>query len=142
MICVTIPRIAVTPDNALRFPAVSAPIRLISGSLSVMPLELFRRTANGGREREDGSPLYDLVHKKPNAWQTSAQFRKVLVERALSWGNGYARIVNPVAPSARCSASQSAWNFNFASSPGMTNATTGVPSLSGVPSSAAISNFG
>lgn len=96
----TIPRIAVTPDNALRFPAVSAPIRLISGSLSVMPLELFRRTEGGGRERDDASPLYDLVHKKPNDWQTSAQFRKVLVERALAWGNGYARIINPLSPTA------------------------------------------
>jgi HK97 family phage portal protein len=96
----TIPRIAVTPDNALRFPAVSAPIRLISGSISVMPLEFFRRLSNGGRERDDASPIYDLVHTRPNAWQSSAQWRKTQTETMLAWGNAYSRIVNPLAPTA------------------------------------------
>lgn len=96
----TIPRIVVTPDNALRFPAVAAPIRLIASALSVMPLELFTRLDNGGRERADADPLFDLVHTRPNAWQSSARFRRMIVSTMLSWGNGYARIVNPLAPTA------------------------------------------
>jgi HK97 family phage portal protein len=96
----TIPRIAVTPDLALRFPAVYAPIRLISSSISVMPLELFTRLSNGGRERADALPLFDLVHNRPNTWQSSARWRKTMTESMLAWGNAYARIVNPVAPTA------------------------------------------
>jgi HK97 family phage portal protein len=96
----TIPRIAVTPDNALRFPAVSAPIRLVSGAVSVMPLELFTRLPNGGRERADGLPLFDLVHTRPNAWQSSARWRRMMTATMLAWGNAYARIVNPAAPTA------------------------------------------
>lgn len=96
----TIPRIAVTPENALRCPAVSAPIRLIGGAISVMPLELFLRTGNGGRERDEASPLFDLVHTRPNAHQSSARFRRFVTETGLAWGNGYARVMTPAAPSA------------------------------------------
>jgi HK97 family phage portal protein len=96
----TIPRIAVTPDNALRFPAVAAPIRLISSALSIMPLELFTRLNDGGRERASADPLFDLVHTRPNAWQSSARFRRVQVATMLSWGNAYARIVTPLSPTA------------------------------------------
>lgn len=96
----TIPRIVVTPDNALRFPAVAAPIRLIASALSVMPLELFTRLENGGRERASAEPLFDLVHTRPNSWQSSARFRRMMVATMLAWGNAYARIVNPMAPTA------------------------------------------
>lgn len=96
----TIPGVSVTPANALRCPAVLAPIRLLSGTLSILPAEMFLRTAHGGRERADSSPLYDLIHARPNAWQTSAQFRRLMTERMLGWGNAYARIVNPGAASA------------------------------------------
>lgn len=96
----TIPRIAVTPDNALRFPAVAAPIRLVSGAVSVMPLELFTRLDNGGRERAEALPLFDLVHTRPNAWQSSARWRRMMTATMLAWGNAYARIINPLSPTA------------------------------------------
>lgn len=94
----TIPNIAVTPANALRCPSVMAPIRLLSGTLSVLPAELFVRTSDGSRQRADNTPLYDLIHARPNPWQTSAQFRRVMTERLLAWGNAYARIIRPGAP--------------------------------------------
>lgn len=96
----TVPGITVTPETALRCPAVYAPIRLLAGTISILPAELFLRTANGGRERADALPLYDLIHARPNGWQTSAQFRRLMTERLLGWGNAYARIRNPGAPSA------------------------------------------
>ncbi len=96
----TVPGIHVTPALALRCPAVYAPIRLLSGTLSILPLQLFRRGADGARTPADDSPLYDLLHAKPNDWQTSAQFRRVMTERMLGWGNGYARIRNPGLPTA------------------------------------------
>lgn len=95
----TVPEIYVTPRTALRCPAVYAPIRLISGALSMMPLEFFERVG-ADRSRAVTSPIYDLVHARPNGWQTSAQFRKTMTERMLAWGNAYARIVNPGAPQA------------------------------------------
>lgn len=96
----TIPRIAVTPATALACPAVIAPIRLLAGTISILPAEMFVRLANGGRERAEAHPLYDLVHARPNDWQTSAQFRRLMTEWLLGWGNAYARIRRPGAPTA------------------------------------------
>jgi HK97 family phage portal protein len=92
--------VAVTPELALACPAVRAPIRLISGAVSVFPMQLFRRTADDGRSPAADNLLYDLVHSRPNSWQTSAGFRRVMTERMLAYGNAYARIRNPGAPTA------------------------------------------
>jgi len=90
----------VTPTEALRCPAVYAPIRLLSGTVSILPLDVFRRTGADTRERDTANPLHDLVHSKPNPWQTSAQFRRLMTERMLGYGKAYARIRNPGLPAA------------------------------------------
>ncbi|MCZ8310938.1 MAG: phage portal protein [Magnetospirillum sp.] len=88
----------VSVKTAMQCPAVYAPIRLLAGTISIMPAELFRRLPEGGQDRADGLPLYDLVNARPNAWMTSAQFRRTLTEWMLGYGNAYARVVNPGAP--------------------------------------------
>lgn len=92
--------ISVTVETALRCPAVYAPIRLLAGTVSILPLEFFTRTGDSGREAATDHPLYDLLHARPNGWQTSAQFRRLMTESLLSRGNAYAVVRRPGAATA------------------------------------------
>lgn len=97
----TVPQIVVTPETALRCPAVWAPLRLLADAVSILPLDVFAgAAADAAREKATSHAVYDLVHSRPNAWQTSAQFRRLMTERLLAWGNAYARVRDPGAPSA------------------------------------------
>ncbi|MFY3308095.1 phage portal protein [Achromobacter ruhlandii] len=38
-------------------------------------------------------PAFDLIHAKPNDFQTSYKWRETKQHHVLGWGNGYTRIV-------------------------------------------------
>ena len=69
--------ISVGPDSALRQATVYACVRVVSEDIAKVPLILYRRMANGGRERATDHPLYRVLHRRPNRWQTSFQFREM-----------------------------------------------------------------
>jgi len=80
----------VTPDSAMRISAVYASVRIISGAVATLPLQLKRRI--DARTREDASdhPLWGVLRRKPNRWQTPSQFRRMMQAQLLLRGNGYA----------------------------------------------------
>ena len=82
----------VTPANALETGAVYACVRVLSESLSSLPLLLYRRQADGGKRRAANHYLYPLLHNAPNSEMTSMEFREVLMGHLLTWGNAYAEI--------------------------------------------------
>lgn len=84
--------VAVTPESAMRVGVVFRCTALISGAIATMPLDLKRRV---GKKREDASdhPLWTVLRRKPNPWQTPSQFRRYLQACVLHRGNGYAQIV-------------------------------------------------
>lgn len=67
----------VNHKTALQVSAVLACARVIGESLAVPPLKLMRE-ANGKREPAREHPLYDLLHRRPNPWQTSYEYREML----------------------------------------------------------------
>ncbi|EKE75516.1 phage portal protein [Oceanibaculum indicum] len=67
--------LSVSPESALRCPTVAASARILSESVSQLPLHLFRRLPEGGKERADDHPLAALVASAPNSWTTSAEWR-------------------------------------------------------------------
>lgn len=83
----------VTADTALHISAVWACVRLISQSLASIPLVIYRRRPDGGRERAEQHPLYRLLHDQPNNAMTAYEFRRLLTTHALLTGNGYARML-------------------------------------------------
>ena len=85
--------VAVTPANARACPEVDACIGLIEDTVATVPLDLFERTGEATRERRPEHPLHALLHERPNAWQTSAEFRQMMEGWRQTWGNAYARIV-------------------------------------------------
>ncbi len=52
---------AITPEAALRCPAVLAAVRIVSEAVAQLPLHCYRRGADGGRERSDDHPLARLT---------------------------------------------------------------------------------
>ena len=79
---------AVTPDNALRVAAVYACVRVLSETLSALPFNLYRRTANG-REVANDHPLHQVLHSLPNSEMTAMDFRTQLLASVLLRGNAF-----------------------------------------------------
>ena len=82
--------IRVGPDGALRVSPVFAAVRLLSDTLAALPLIVYQRLPNdGGKERATGHPLYDVLHRQPNSFQDSFQWRRMMMRHVLLWGAGY-----------------------------------------------------
>ena len=85
--------IRVNPDNALGVAAFYAAVRVITDTLSMLPLFIYRRRRDGGKERDTSHYLHELLFVQPNPWQTSMEWISMMTGHALMRGNGYSRIV-------------------------------------------------
>ncbi|MBP5172786.1 MAG: phage portal protein [Bacteroidales bacterium] len=83
-------RAAVTVDSALGLATVWACIQLLSNSIGILPLHLYRR-GNNGRERVMRHPALTLL-SSPSEYWNAFDFKQWLMVCALTSGNGYARI--------------------------------------------------
>ena len=84
--------VTVTPAESLSVSTVQACVSLIARSLASVPLVLYRRTADGGREPAEDHPLYPILHDLANPLQTAFEVRQLLFVGVLLYGNGYAEI--------------------------------------------------
>ena len=77
----------------MRVAAVYACVRIISGAVATLPLHVKRRVDARTREDASDAPVWQLLRRRPNRWQTPAQFRRMLQAHLLLRGNAYAMIV-------------------------------------------------
>jgi len=84
--------VTVNTDTALHVAAVLACTRVLAEGISQLPLKLYQGLDNGGRMAAKQHPLYKLLWRRPNDWQTSFEFRETLMYHAVLTGNGYAYI--------------------------------------------------
>ena len=82
----------VTPESALQITAVYAAIRVLSESVAMLPLIVYRRLQPRGKERATDHALYSLLHDAPNPEMTAFDFRDTLMGHLCGWGNAYAEI--------------------------------------------------
>lgn len=92
----------VTPNTALEVAAVWACVRVISETVGMIPLNIYRRDGAGGKYRASDHPLHHILHNEPNPEMTSTSFRTTLQAHILTHGNAYVEIVrnargNPIA---------------------------------------------
>ena len=85
--------ITVTERLALRNSAFFRAVKLISTSIGMLPTHLHRRSADGTTEKAKDHPLYRVLHKQPNGYQTALEFKAYMQMCALLDGNAYARVV-------------------------------------------------
>lgn len=83
---------AVTPDSAMRCPTVYASVKVISESVAQLPLHLYRRTEDGGKERATDHPLVELLNGQANDWTSAFEFRLFMQTALCLYGNAYAFI--------------------------------------------------
>jgi HK97 family phage portal protein len=84
---------AVTPRSAEGVSAVYACVAAISETVASLPLHLYRRSGDDGRERAADHPLYRVLHEAPNPQQSALEFREQMQAAVLLRGNAYAEIV-------------------------------------------------
>lgn len=84
---------SVTPDSAMRVAAVYACVRIISGAVATLPLHIKRRVDARTREDASDAPIWRVLRRRPNRWQTPSQFRRMMQAHLLLRGNGYAMVV-------------------------------------------------
>jgi len=85
--------IRVTPDSAMRSEAVFSCVRVRAETLASLPLIVYKRLPDGGKERASNHPLYRVLHDQPNSWQTSLEFREMSNAHLDLRGNAYAQIL-------------------------------------------------
>ena len=83
----------VTERSAMQMTAVYSCVRILSEAIAGLPLQFYRYTEDGGKEKAVEHPLYSLLHDEPNPEMTSFVFRETLMTHLLLWGNAYAQII-------------------------------------------------
>lgn len=76
---------------ALGLPALFCGMRVISEAVGMMPPQLYRRTADDGRERDGKHPVARLL-RRPNPHMTRPVLFETLQFHALLYGNAFAEV--------------------------------------------------
>lgn len=84
--------LAVTPETAMRVSAVMACVRVLGETVASLPLHVYRRLPDG-KERATDHPLEKILNRQPNDWQTSFEFREMLMGHLTLRGNAYCEII-------------------------------------------------
>jgi HK97 family phage portal protein len=79
----------VTPRNAEGVAAVHRCVDLIAGTVASLPLHVYRKNADGSRERAADHPLSLVLHDQPNEWQNASEWREQAMAHVLLRGNHY-----------------------------------------------------
>lgn len=84
--------VSVSADNAMQVSALSACVRLISGTQAKLPIHEFETGADGdSRSRRRGEQLEYLLNVQPNRWQTAFDFRRQMTANLCLTGNAVAQ---------------------------------------------------
>lgn len=85
------PAVSVTPDIALGLSSVWACTRLITETVSTMPIRFYKRDPNTGIRTEIADhPLAELFRGKVNRWQNRQEFFETMTYQLVLQGNAYA----------------------------------------------------
>lgn len=84
--------VSVNINSALRVSTVLSCARVLAEGIAQMPLKLYRDLPNGGKVLAADHPVYPLLYRRPNEWQTAFEMREMMMFHAVLTGNGYAYI--------------------------------------------------
>lgn len=85
--------VPVNADTALTFAAFWCGVRVIAETLGTLPCLLYRRTPDGGRERAEDDPRYDMIRDEPHPLMSAINFAEAMTACMVVRGNCYAKIV-------------------------------------------------
>lgn len=82
-----------TADSAMKIAAVFRAVSLISGTVGTMPISVKRRIDDRTRLDARDDVLWTLLKRRPNSYQTPAQFKRMMQASVLLTGKAVARKV-------------------------------------------------
>jgi HK97 family phage portal protein len=82
----------IDPSSAMTSAIVYSCVRVLAETVAALPLLVYRRLANGGKERAPEHRLYPILHDQCNPEMTSYELRAALVGHVCLWGNAYCEI--------------------------------------------------
>jgi HK97 family phage portal protein len=82
----------ITTETATTISAAYACGRLIASTIAWLPLSVYEWQERGKKETPE-HPLYGILHTRPNAQQTSYEWRSQMIWNVLFRGNAYSEII-------------------------------------------------
>nr|DAG79584.1 MAG TPA: portal protein [Caudoviricetes sp.] len=79
----------VTADKAIQLSAVWACVRLLSESISTLPLKIYVRQPDGSRKPAADHPAYSVLCRRPNSEMTPSRFMLMVVASICLRGNAF-----------------------------------------------------
>jgi HK97 family phage portal protein len=83
---------SMSDTHALSLPAIYSAVSHIAGDMATVPLSVYRRRADGGREKADHR-LNEILGLQPQPMVSAATWREAIQGHVLLRGNGYAEII-------------------------------------------------
>lgn len=82
----------VSETSALKYSAVWCATRLLCGTGASLPLPIYVGKDDDTRTKDRTHPLYRILNVAPNPEQTAYNFRSIMWQWQVNWGNAYAEI--------------------------------------------------
>ena len=79
----------ISVSTALECSAYLCGTRVIAEGLAQVPCKVIQESEDGTRRVAVEHPVYKLLHRKPNVWQTSFEFREQIAFHLVLCGNAY-----------------------------------------------------
>ncbi len=79
----------VTAEKALALSSVWSCVRLLSESVSTLPMKVYERSADGSRKLAITHPAYQVLCRRPNTEMTPSRFMLMVVASICLRGNAY-----------------------------------------------------
>ena len=80
--------VSVTDKTALQVSTVLACVKTIADGCATPDLHIYRELPDGSREKAVNIPEYRLLNRRPNEWQTSFEWRRMMTLHAALTGAG------------------------------------------------------
>lgn len=84
--------VRVSQAAALAISTFFACAMVLGQTSGVAPVHLYRRLDKRGKERATNHPLYKVIHRQPNRWQTAFQWRQMMQWHLALRYNAYSEI--------------------------------------------------
>jgi len=85
--------IIASPEQAMRLSTFYSGVRLFADLIGYLPLHIYRRRSDGGKDRATDHPEYQLLRRRPNGFQTAIRWRQLGQRHIFLRGNFYNLIV-------------------------------------------------
>lgn len=79
----------VTVEGSLALVPVYAAVSRLAGTVGALPLPVYKRIADGGRERATSNRAWRLLHDQPNPEMAADELWELVEAHLLLWGNAF-----------------------------------------------------